>query len=115
MNDMAEIKYFDYKGYKCATIFANGFYCGYVFIDLNSKAGKKIQAIDYDDLDLEVHGGITFYDDNDESVIIGFDCFHGDDIVKYSQGSPEDKLRKLICFVIKELHGLVDQIIEMEN
>ena len=67
-------KKFDYKGHECICIFNHlGFRCGYVSVQ---------ERKDYDDFDIDCHGGLTFGDSLNEdyepreSFYIGFDCGH---------------------------------------
>ena len=51
--------------------------CGYVHL----KSDHPCYGIEYDDLDFDVHGGITFAKKIGDDWVIGFDCGHSFDIV----------------------------------
>lgn len=77
-------KEFTYKGYDCLVIGYNiGHRCGYVRLPEGHKYYKK----HYDDIPVDVHGGLTFSEDIDDELAerferfpkgywIGFDCAH---------------------------------------
>ena len=73
---------FTYEGYKCLIVRHPefGHLCGYVGIPEGHKYYKK----HYDDVPLEVHGGLTFSDfwedENDNLWYLGFDCAHAWDL-----------------------------------
>ena len=118
-----------YKGYHIVVMFVNTHRCGYVGLP----KGNKYVGYDYDDIDVDVHGGLTFAENshnvdfalNDFPYYIGFDCAHsGDaedletmkkygDITKerigwsFGNGTPKSK-----DYVLKELYKLVNQLKE---
>ena len=125
---------FEYKGYKCVTTFlSHGWRCGYVGIPISSSLYKHEE-----DLDFDVHGGITFTGFNhplqDTGLWwIGFDCSHyndGHDIQKLKEiwgDNVEVQARikvygeecswevpRTLKYVQQECRNLVDQIIEYE-
>jgi|SRR5205809_80872 len=60
--------------------------CGYVGVPLNS----KLANIDYNDLDIDIHGGLTYsnkcqglicHDSTKEVYWFGFDCAHYNDLI----------------------------------
>lgn len=70
---------FEYKGYDCIVLFMPMCHrCGYVGIPI----GHKYYKMNYNDIDIECHGGLTYSRDyligqNDENKWwIGFDCAH---------------------------------------
>jgi hypothetical protein len=73
---------FTYKGYKCLIIRHPEMkhLCGYVGVPEGHKYYKK----HYDEVPLEVHGGLTFSDwwedENDSLWYLGFDCAHSWDL-----------------------------------
>ena len=138
-------KEFVYKGYKCA-IKRNLMGCllGYVYMKQNSKLSKYALREDVDSLDLDlilnVHGGITYIGENEETndCVLGFDCGHfGNDVIprkpdfkrfqlfekfkefqnliKTLEKLEKNQTYKDINFVTKELESLVDQIIKYER
>lgn len=80
--DEPDVLEFEYKGYPCA-LHRNrrGFWCGYVFIPMDSPHAKE----DYFDIDLDVHGDITFGEKatlrGKEYYSLGFDCAHSGDFI----------------------------------
>lgn len=84
-------KEFWFNGYMCALIRNEmGNWCGYVAVPESHPAYKK----DYDDIDVSVHGGLTYADTHlpvkgennggemfDPMWWLGFDCAHLDDFV----------------------------------
>lgn len=56
-----------------------GHLCGYVCIP----ATHPLHNVQHDDIDVSVHGGLTFsnYDDDTNEYWIGFDCAHSDDLI----------------------------------
>ena len=69
---------FEYNGYRCRIQRADttGSLCGYVALPKDHEFSK----IDYMDIDIEAHGGITYGQEDDQGVYwIGFDCAHWGD------------------------------------
>lgn len=67
------------KGIKC-TIKRHpslGTLCGYVYLTKHFNEWGKY----YDELDIIVHGGLTYSQQEDEYWVIGFDCAHSEDLV----------------------------------
>lgn len=100
---------FTYRGIDCE-IKRNNIYCwcGYLLIESDFK----------DDINVSVHGGITFDDTKDGIRKIGFDCAHSGDRVPfydifdlhYSSNVYRDKE-----YVISEVKQMADQILEIPN
>ena len=86
---------FEYMGYSCK-IKRNmmGSLCGYVKVPKDHPFFGK----SYDDIPIEVHGGLTYAENLDDGYWIGFDCGHSGDLSPYS-----NKQRELNPF-FKELH-----------
>jgi len=142
VNELDEI-IFTYKGYTCEVKricmrepsvidlpMFGGYLCGYVHILKEDIAYE----MDYNDLSIDCHCGLTFSDKNPEinTWMIGFDCAHSRDLVpslekilkciinrKELNRSLEEKypfLKKTyknLSFVIEECKSIVDQLIEM--
>lgn len=96
---------------------------GYVAIDKNS----KFCGLGYFEIDLDVHGGLTFSDAYSDKLpfpktfkdkwIIGFDCAHYQDLIPImlEQGLPQgDDTYRTMGYVQDELEKLVNQLIEEE-
>ena len=88
-----------------------GHLCGYVGVPSFHPAshGKEY------DLQLSVHGGITYRHEHDDGLLwIGFDCAHLDDLVpaqrhnEWRQGTYRD-----IEYVKAEVESLADQLVLM--
>ena len=123
---------FEDRGYKCIVsriTEAGGHLCGYITLPENHPWRKQ----EYHEIDCEVHGGITFSEENEEGDhMIGFDCAHSSDICPGSAGSggtflqfmtaltdpinlKRHKSYKNMDFVIKELKKLVTQAIKAKD
>lgn len=127
---------FEYKGYKChiKRSDVSGGLCGYVAVS----KGSIFYDVDYDDIDLNVHGGVTFggVDEVDGLYWIGFDCAHWLDYSPKSttvmeltnrllqieekyphflQERDEKSTYKNIEFVRNQCRSMVDQLIEKES
>lgn len=123
---------FSHKGLKCSVrriilkryedIYHGGHLCGYVRLPKN----RPWHETDNDKLD--VHGGITFYqedEDNDGYRWVGFDCAHAFDLMPCFNQSKcpfemEDEMEELASyktmdFVIDQTKQLADQIHEAFN
>ncbi len=84
---------FEHAGYKCIILrhYELGMLCGYVGVKKGHPCyGKHYDHMPYDDLfSIEVHGGLTFSDEDDGSWRpagywwLGFDCAHAWDKVPY--------------------------------
>ncbi len=72
-------------------MFKDGHYCGYVE---TSEIVSKFE--------IDVHGGVTFYEENTDTVIYGFDCGHYKDTIDFWN----------LERVIKETERLADNILD---
>lgn len=83
------IKEWETSSYLKAEIHKNenmGILCGYVIIPKDHKAYPKIEQSSYHDIDVCVHGGITYGEIlEDGSFMLGFDCGHAGDVTGYFQ------------------------------
>lgn len=87
-------KEWEHAGLKCAVVLAreHGHRCGYVRVPPSHSMHGK----DYDDVSVNVHGGLTFANlepcahDDGTGWWLGFDCAHGGD-ASYEPGTPEDE------------------------
>lgn len=132
-------KEFEYRGYPCKVKLMDlGHRCGYVGI----APGKQFYNIDYDDIPVGCHGGLTYGSledrlaDHRTTFWIGFDCAHLGDGVDYDAvihkfTDPETikfaieaqrtgifnrgSEPKSIEFVENECKRIVDQLIELED
>ncbi len=134
---------FTYEYYKCLVVrvvkkepfavdehYFGGHLCGYVQIPKRHPLYSK----DWDEIDLDCHGGITC-NENHEEHWIGFDCAHsGDYVPSMEKFRKENKINELfpipkessmyslfhpvyrnILFVMNECRIIVDQLIEIEK
>ena len=109
-------KILEIDGYDCKILRVgmeySGHLCGYVKIPET----HRIYNLDYDDIDVNVHGGLTYASEKKDGYWIGFDCAHYHDVVPCVVGSFLDLDRfnegtyKDMQYVEKELIRLVRQI-----
>ena len=73
-----EVAPFEHAGLKCWLIRRpSGHWCGYVAVP----ADHALHGVSYDHLyDIDVHGSITFSDQEDAGWTFGFDCNHWSDL-----------------------------------
>ena len=117
------------KGYHLVVMFVGSHRCGY----LGLPKGHKLEGKEYDDIDVSVHGGLTFAEFSPSFQLtgfdyyIGFDCMHCDDAsdiesMKRYGATPKEIERWEIFqgevrtqeYVLNELHDLVEQLIKHE-
>lgn len=71
---------FEYKGFPVKMLRHDELmtWCGYAGI----KKDHELYGVHYDSVDLEVHGGLTFSGEHNDSNLwwLGFDCAHGGDL-----------------------------------
>lgn len=106
-----------------------GSWCGYVLLPENHPWGKE----DYENINAEVHGGITYRELEESGWWIGFDCAHAMDITPAIQELYEESKNNILKkfpslqsspvfnqtykdveFVKKECESLVDQMISVK-
>lgn len=77
--DEPDYEKYEYKGIDCLIkrTTSLGHLCGYVRVP----KGHPWFGRDYDNIDYEPHGGLTFAEGTEEEWEIGFDCAHGGDLV----------------------------------
>lgn len=72
-------KKFKHAGYKCwVSNFRHR--CGYVEVP---KKHIATQIGNYDDIPVDVHGGVTYLENTEEGCVVGFDCAHAGDTPEY--------------------------------
>lgn len=100
------IKEFKANGFKC-TIFEMymGHLCGYLHIP----RGHALWGKHYNDIDVDVHGGLTYSQPEGEDWVIGFDCAHLGDLVPLS-GYRSHGVYRDEAYVTNELVKLSEQI-----
>lgn len=88
-------------------------FCGYVVIT----SDNKLFGLDYDSIyskvNISVHGGLTYSDENDGKWIIGFDCAHAGDLCPAFPYY--DAIYRTKEFVISECESLADSISEFSG
>jgi hypothetical protein len=90
-------------------------WCGYVKIPNDTN-------IEYKEIDLNCHGGITYREEINDYFVIGFDCCHSGDLIPQycdlgllpGQKFDIDDYRTKE-FVINEVNNMVDQILEIKS
>lgn len=81
---------------------SNPWFNGYVILP----KGHKYRDVDYDDIPVECHGGLTFSGHGiNRTWVIGFDCNHYGD----------NYLVQDADYVALECESIIDQLIELEN
>ncbi len=81
-----------------------GHLCGYVILNKDNKYFGK----HYDEIPVEVHGGLTYSEEEDGDWVVGFDCAHYGDKCPYNEytsGIYRDK-----NFVKFECESLAEQL-----
>lgn len=100
----------DINEFKCyIKMTEQGHLCGYVVIpESNAIYGK-----DYNNLDINVHGGLTFSGLVDNEWLIGFDCAHLGDLIPRWAGEPSmtNSIWRDPAFVKEELERLTKQLL----
>src|SRR5690554_93258 len=106
-----------------------GHRCGYVEIPKDLNISKRDFSFDSD---LEVHGGITYAEVENETKVIGFDCAHymdspdvkntlkhftdlSDNELMFLSWSIEDGKVRSLEYVEKECKNLIDKLLEKYN
>lgn len=113
-----DYKAFEYRGFKCRILRNSGGLinlCGYVGLP----EGHKWFGKGYDDIDVDVHGGLTYARNylhkQPETDLwwIGFDCAHLGDIA-FLEGNYSIGLEtyKDMEFVENEIKEMVDQLVD---
>ena len=107
-----------YSGYIYRIIrpVSEGWLCGYVSVP----EGHNYSGMSYDDVDVQVHGGLTFgsnnfpdRDDNEKGYYwFGFDCGHAGDLMPYLW---EDGTYRTKEYVKNECKELAKQLKDMEG
>lgn len=89
-----------HKGFQWTTVHnTSGYRCGYIRLP----EGHPWHGKHYDDVNVEVHGGLTFSEPdeecdapgNDDAWWLGFDCAHGCDAADYELPGDHHTFRKL--------------------
>ena len=90
-----------------------GHLCGYVHLP----KGHELFGIGYYDVDVNIHGGLTYAEQEGDDWVFGFDCAHAGDLVpgmhKYHV-SIGDVYRNME-YVENETRNLAKQLKEMER
>ena len=106
---------FDSHGYVCEIRRHPNFGTlnGYVYIPLEHPIAQAKMPED----ELNVHGGITYWDERNGSFVVGFDCAHAGDLIPKPDHMThwEGDTYKDIAFVTNELENLAQQLKEKED
>lgn len=123
--DEPDQEVFEYRGYKCYLVRNNyGAWCGYIQIP----ADHEIIRESYGDIDIEVHGGVTYGQighwmfPDETGYFLGFDCAHYGDQVPFRLSDPayklmcpglyESEIYKNIEFARNECKSMINQLIK---
>lgn len=121
--DEGFIRVFNYKDFTCLILRQDmGHLCGYIEIPEDHPYYDK----GYDDMDLFVHGGLTFFGDFDKfdfgiainniihnKCYVGFDCAHSGDLMPIGltmYGTYRD-----MTYVRNEIEYVVDQLLDVNK
>lgn len=91
-----------------------GHWCGYVALP----NGHRLFGKGYDDIDVSVHGGLTYAEDRaprmevDGKWWVGFDCAHSGDLVPGLGHSFSGDVYRDISYVASECESLAAQLAE---
>jgi len=116
------VKEWEHAGFKCR-VWKHpylGHFCGYVVLPkTHPYAGKNSQ-----DIDVDVHGGLTFHGWEGDDYIVGFNCAHAGDLVPglltHSLGEPGERVLDeqghlwTVEEVVEETNRLAEQL-KVEN
>jgi hypothetical protein len=108
-------KAFIYKGFQCRILRHNVHLCGYIGIP----KGHKLYGKSCDDIEIDVHGGLTYARDSlrfqpeKDLWWIGFDCAHAGDFSDFYEDMTLDNedIYRDMEYVENEIKSMVDQII----
>lgn len=114
----------EYKRYNYYVLNLGTHPCGYVEIPSESKYFN----VDYDNIPIECHGGLTYgrgflhtvADANDNRYFIGWDYAHYGDFVGYRLGGFDEitgfyDMRYTTDDVVRECKNVINQLIELAN
>jgi|688.fasta_scaffold97487_9 hypothetical protein len=95
----------------CVVLVDNDYRCGYIGVDKS----HFLHEIEYKDIDINVHGGLTFsghrISGGQSLWWLGFDCAHSSDKTKRNQ----DGTYRDLCYCIRECEVLAAQINAFKN
>lgn len=128
MMNAAEKQWTTKAGYEAIVVVQpQGYRCGYVQLP----KGHRVGGIGYEELCINVHGGLTYGQCTKEGTIFGFDCGHFGDAPDMKLMSPQykllhDKLSYLgdvnntgvirtLEYCIDECENMAKQFKELEN
>ena len=86
----------------------SGHLCGYVHLTPDN----DYFGLDYDNIPLNCHGGLTYASDYENEWAIGFDCAHYGDLQPFYEDDWHDKrgVYRDMEFVTKECESICEQI-----
>jgi len=106
------LKVWEAHGLQCAVCRGGVALCGYVRVPVGHPAYGK----HYDDVDVRVHGGITFCQKSPDGFWLGFDCGHCDDwwgLVENGHGMEHPGKIWTVDDVAKETERMAEQLAKM--
>jgi hypothetical protein len=110
-NDEPEALWFEANGFKCqvARHMTQGHLCGYIQVDKTHPWYGK----DYDNVDVRVHGGLTFARNIPDHTTFGFDCAHLGDLVPAMPPLSDDETLFNRGDVYRDFGYVVNQLISL--
>ncbi len=101
---------FEHAGVACQLLRTHlGAWCGYVSVP----EGHPLYGAHYDDVNVDVHGGLTYGDTSKfkgPGWWFGFDCSHFGDLIPYLAGRITGAEYRTVAFAEKETRRLAEQI-----
>lgn len=110
---------FEIKGFTCEIIRHPSMkhLCGYVHLQPNN----TFYGVHYNDIDIYVHGGLTYSEQKDLDWVVGFDCSHVGDLTpltyimfKDTAFYDDTEVYRNVGFVKNELLNLLNQLSKKE-
>jgi hypothetical protein len=109
-----EHKAFESYGYKCEIKRhpSLGHLCGYIHIPKSHKLwGKAYNELYEMGVDIDIHGGLTFADQDGDDWVFGFDCAHyGDFVPQTATMAFGSEVYRDMTYVTKETESLAKQL-----
>lgn len=91
-----------------------GALCGYVLVPDTHPMYK----VGYDDVPVQVHGGLTYSEGRFSEWILGFDCAHAGDVsphmLQFIPADPHEHYRD-IAYVTAEVESLAIQLLKIQK
>jgi hypothetical protein len=88
-----------------------GYLCGYVTLTTDN----DFFGLEYDDIPVDCHGGLTYASNQGPNWVIGFDCAHYDDLQPFYTNQDiygDKRVYRDMEFVTEECESICEQISE---